>query len=789
MSINPASASEPAMRETDSSSNQRNWSLLQGSRTGSKEGQFSSFWENAVRGAQKLLGLEKTNNQETEPKEEDRTEKDRREDAKMGDGLNTVSGFSGSRFGISLSMGRESMGVLPRFGRIEQSRRETIDTQRPSMSDRSEGLEERAVEPNKRKTESKSKESLERAPSSIERKTKVEDEIGDDEDQRQAKTADRSSSLVRRPITQSSEKLLIPDNQQIKNQSEVVGTETAKLSGVMLNASPNQEKSAVSKQNQSVEPAEQREIASQANKMTIEPVSRPQDKAAPVPVVSSSKAIATPLQANGSQSIKPIVESTTPVQRETTQGESAVAASTKQTSRVDVANAKTEVSVTIPNKDVVVEAKPVAETPKAEASPKVKADGELDLGFDTDKAKANVSTALQRQAKAAQKPSSISHPKVVQAPAGNAEQPTETVTKPLETARVEAPETSNHLVETKSPGQDVGSRMAMARQRRGDAPVNLDQVRSQSTPNASQTAGEHANANSRVANPEKFETLVANSREAPRADVANRNQRVRFSNTTNSQSSGISSVGTNASANGLNQSAGSQSHSENQGSEHAPKQDVAAAIKSAVSNVRSEKGGDLNQSFDVRASSASQSRRSQAAVKAQPTSYASKTVEEVKEVIATLTKSIDRLSATRQDTISVRVSFEHGGSLALKVSMDKGHVNAVMQTDVPGLEGMLKGAWSELVNEVALKGIKLNQPQFSQSESESRNENFASHQQREGRSQSSEANSGRGQGRSEAGNTGSRSASSGTVNSDSSAEAPSPVDNSIISDNELKTYA
>ena len=45
-----------------------------------------------------------------------------------------------------------------------------------------------------------------------------------------------------------------------------------------------------------------------------------------------------------------------------------------------------------------------------------------------------------------------------------------------------------------------------------------------------------------------------------------------------------------------------------------------------------------------------------------------------------------------------------------------------MQTDLSGLETIIKSSWTELSNELNQKGIKLNTPQFSNSESQGNRE-------------------------------------------------------------------
>jgi len=778
MSINPTSAPEPAVRETDSGSNQRNWSLLQGSRTGSKEGQFNSFWDNAVRGAQKLFGLEKTE-QENEPKEDDRSDKETRDPANVGNGLNTVSGFSGSRFGLSLSMGRESMGLLPRFGRIDQAKIGSKDSSEPVALSFDESKENGVSRVGARERDRSQKQVSEQRVSNDEPKvSKTPEEVGESEEDKEAKTSPRSKTATDAPIISRASKFLNVNEQQVKVGATGLGAENAKLLPNMRSASPNQEKVH--------SPESVRSAVNSGLGQAAKPVVVATENAVQAPTVSSAKAISKPEAVESgptalSQSSQRIVAQSENVQVETPRQGGVPAASTKESSLAKPVESKPVVNLSSP-----LEAKPAPDSEKIEVASKAKEPGESELKFDAGKAKTEVSVALQRQARVVR-----SAPATTQTISPTSEGPSEAPVKPLESGRSEVSENANAATETKGSGSELSSRMTtVARHRRSDVPVNTDQSRSQAAPNANQNATEHANANSRVVNPEKNEAVAGAGREVARVDLANRSHRSRFSNTNSSSNplGAANSVSGAASATGLSQSGGSQSNAQQQGFEQGPKSDLMAAAKSTAAVARSDKGSDSGQSFDIQSANTSQSRRSQAALKSQPTSYANKTVQEVKEVVAMLTKSIDRLSATRQDTISVRVNFEHGGSLALKVSMDSGQVNTSFQTDVPGLEGALKSAWNDLVGEVAQKGIKLSQPQFGSSDGENRSENFASNDQREGRSQSAETNSGREKSRNGSNASGRGGDSSNAANSGESSEDSAEVD-STTSENELKTYA
>lgn len=166
--------------------------------------------------------------------------------------------------------------------------------------------------------------------------------------------------------------------------------------------------------------------------------------------------------------------------------------------------------------------------------------------------------------------------------------------------------------------------------------------------------------------------------------------------------------------------AGSGSGSQRQSGGDTGRQEGATMMKPAqFAGKGAEKGsGESSQSFSVESASSASTRKSQASVKAQGTSYASKTSEEVKEVYKALSKGIERMQNLKQDVVNVRINFDQGGSLSLKLNMDNGQLNTVMQTDLNGLEGVIKSTWGDLAGDWAQRGLKLNAPQFTQATGE-----------------------------------------------------------------------
>lgn len=232
-----------------------------------------------------------------------------------------------------------------------------------------------------------------------------------------------------------------------------------------------------------------------------------------------------------------------------------------------------------------------------------------------------------------------------------------------------------------------------------------------------------------------------------------------------------------------------QGGSQNQnGGDTTAKQDFNAAMKQASNAKGTEKqAGESSQAFDARVEAAA-NRRSEAASKASQTSYVSKTAAEVKETIATLTKSIDRLVTDKANSMNLKINFEGGGSVNLRISMDGSAVSTQMQTDVVGLEAVIKANWAELANDWNQKGVKLNSPHFQNSESSKDNgfENlneFASKGDRQAGGRNGE-NRGQGSSRGSA----SRGFDSGATES-SARGAQETATEEVVSDSKIKTYA
>lgn len=177
-------------------------------------------------------------------------------------------------------------------------------------------------------------------------------------------------------------------------------------------------------------------------------------------------------------------------------------------------------------------------------------------------------------------------------------------------------------------------------------------------------------------------------------------------------------------------------------------------------------------------------------LKPQQSGYASKTTSETKLVYEALAKSVDRLVSSKSDSVSVKINFDGGGMLKLRVSVESGRVNSMMQTDLSGLENMIKASWAELSNELNQKGIKLNAPQFSNSDSQgSRDSASFDSPNKEANAEGGGARDSRKNGSGDSLPSGSRQSSFTENRSEFSQESLEADQDGFAEDQELKTYA
>lgn len=205
--------------------------------------------------------------------------------------------------------------------------------------------------------------------------------------------------------------------------------------------------------------------------------------------------------------------------------------------------------------------------------------------------------------------------------------------------------------------------------------------------------------------------------------------------------------------------------------------------------------------FDLKTLAGEASRKAQVTSRTQASSYVSKTAEEVKEVVAAMTKSIDRLVTNKSGAMNLKINFDQGGSMTLRISMDGGQVSTNMQTDVAGLESAIKSNWGEFANDWSQKGVKLNVPQFQQlagqqadadSEANAWNE-FNQRQERQGSFQNALGRNGNGNGNGSGARSGSQASGTASATELGSASGDgipgAAQEANVISDTELKTYA
>jgi len=166
--------------------------------------------------------------------------------------------------------------------------------------------------------------------------------------------------------------------------------------------------------------------------------------------------------------------------------------------------------------------------------------------------------------------------------------------------------------------------------------------------------------------------------------------------------------------------AGGQSQGQGRGAQQGlARQGAADTVKAASSAAKAAaaKAGDSAAAFGANLSQAGRGEtKAAAAARSQPAPYVSKTPEEAKEALKILNRGLDRLSNARsnQSTVNLRVQFQQGGSLEIKLSMDKGVASAQIKTDLQGLENVIRNQWPQLAAEWEQRGVKLADPQFAQ---------------------------------------------------------------------------
>ena len=687
MSIEPASVSNPVVRDNDNGSLRMVGNGTQGSATGRKEGQFGSFWDKAVYGAQKLFGIERPSadgieerHSDEESNDGDESRPERSSETRLG---RPVAWSQSRTAGLTGHLRREGGTSLPSFG----------DTDR-SFEVRSESNEEttKLSEPSQRKSRSESSEESAK-PEEPEVAARLEE---DDDDEKEAKSADPvmpvlpARSEMARPIQR--ENLLNTDKQEVKKDLKPIGINSAKQAG-----------------NDPI--------------MTSLPkVQLPQDNA---------QSDLSPVgNANGSSEQKPSAALT----------ELAGAANAKVGKQATESMTSNLPAAGLAEKGAG--SKHAAEIAVGKARPASLSSREELLSVNAEKAKADLSQALNKgsRSESAARNATGSDSKPMSAPV-NGELVETTSKTPSDSVKGDLEAKANDSI-LKTPGKSP------------IAPIRSSET-ARSVANANAAVHSNSEATQEASSSKKAEANLGQdiAKELRGADLRSVDVRANANRARTAQAPlGAAVAGLQANAVSgakAGMGAGSQSQGNGFGSSDKPASEMTGARESAPKTNATSAKSEGTQGFQLSNSQGASSSKSAFAAKAQPTSYASKGAEEVKEIYQTLSKSVERLVNTKGETVSIRINFDQGGTMALRVSMDGGQVNTTMQTDLAGLESLIKSNWSELASDWNAKGVKLNAPQFTQGGGEgSRDDGSMTFEQRESQSQNgsssdSKAKSGR----------------------------------------------
>ncbi|MBC2606009.1 hypothetical protein [Pelagicoccus albus] len=804
MPIEPSSVSTQKVREVETSSAKLNlWASMQGSSTGGKDSPAASNWEDAIVDAQKLYDSPASESEQ----EEDASPSDSSSVSALmtsfsGSG-ELVPGFASRGFG-SFSFGSVGSDA---FGAVSSSRNTPSEdlSQSSSLSDF-------------KQLETKDTDSASVIARSDESVTDPNAELESDESEEggsekkssgptlaaNATRPTMAAPVVASPLAQVQAPASDVNSVEAPPAASVATTVSAQPTQVVTEQAPSAT-AATSTPNSVTEP-----VATAAPVIATE-----QSPKLDTQTKTSSSTPAEKLTSNQTPTSKPAVESVTAVSDQSLQ-KPLVASTVEQGQGNKITPEKNQAAVAqapVAQKEVTANvdtpANPVSETPVQSksatgqpATEKVAAnDG---LGFDVSKAKETISDAIGKVATDSAKRS----------------QPTATTSQSATSNSVATASENASTAARPSLGETTSSKQAesgatteskdFATQdaaKRESAAVAAQRVTS--SRNAATEASGQARTTSQIAETAQAETKLAQagnvaaatsqaSRDASavaatRSTVSTQGKANAASSSGTTQS-GVSGVSASQSmASGMNTQNAGQSGSQSQGEgDPAAKQDFNTALKQSLGAKTADKSaGENGQSFDAKVDAATASRRSEAASKSQQTSYVSKTAAEVKEVVATLTKSIDRLVTDKSGAMNLKINFEGGGSVNLRVKMEGGQVSTQMQTDVVGLEAAIKANWSELSNDWNQKGVKLNTPQFQNSESGKDSsfeslDQFASRQER----QSSAGESGSRQNRGSFNSGGSFTGSAGqSSETEQNAPASEVASQAAVSDKELKTYA
>ncbi|MBD5778673.1 hypothetical protein IEN85_04165 [Pelagicoccus sp. NFK12] len=814
MPIEPTSVSKPAVREVESSSASfGSWTSMQGSSTGGKDRPLNSLWEKAINGAQKLFGSDKSGSAALEEKGEKEESQDSNTGRNVGSelGVQSTPSFSGRRFG---SFGGAAFGGNT-FGSVATSRAapeasvnefqagSSFDTPKAKGGNEFSQSERPAAE----KGPAPSSESSSQGKAVSE--DLAEDESTGKEKRMEAvpsKPAPKSTpaqALVSPPPVQgaAAQPAQAPGLQQEAQatvaQSAAVPATTqspANPSGPVEKAQAPQQAAVPSAvaQPKSGNGNPNTQVPTEGGKTQLPSQAATQAQAA----VTTNPAASKPAEAKAEAPATP-VPSAKPLAVAKPEGEAVATPAADKTSKPEMSSVGSSKPEAPANKPVSETHVPAKETLGLSKDTPAAKEG---LGFDVAKAKEAVSEAFAKTAAA--KPSAPA----AQSPAGSSQSAPQGVAVPLEAAS-KAP--ASEVAATPRLGEiakaetkefsnaDMSKRdgLASAQQRGAGNSKAAVEASSQGKSNAQEgvvvdgRTGQATTSAKVTANQFARESVAA---AATRAQPASGQARSAAAPTNSPATTAVGGVsgGAQTMANSLNAQGAQQGSSQNSDGDPAAKQDFAASLKQASASKSSDKPLDGGQSFDAKVEAAA-NRRTEAASKARQTSYVSKTAAEVKEVVATLTKSIDRLVTDKSGAMNLKLTFEGGGSLKLSISMEGGKVATSMQTDVVGLEAAIKANWGELANDWNQKGVKLSTPHFQNSEmgkdSSSSFENHSDFASKQDRQAEGRMGDGRGRGAKQASNP--RGFADGSADQGEARGQGSEPRQQVVSDKELKAYA
>ena len=698
MSIETKSVSNPVVRDSEISSKRNIWSKTQGSATGSKDGQFNSFWDKAFVGAQKLFGIDAAERSALSKSEDLETEEERRHDTELRSenrGLNSAPDFENRSLNrIATSIRRENSNELLSMMLADWSMDQRLE--RSAVDD--DWYERRIMDI--RADEDANRERI---------------DVLEDDSESKDHTAKTAASLKLGPSDLTNFAL----KNKEENRQNVEGKGLRKTE-ILIGIN-----SAMSNPNMSTN------LATNYSEETASILPSPLENVEEISTVAARKVFSD--------------------------GEKLIETGLENSKRVGEYRTPNDLNLKV-GRDIEGDTKGVSGTRSRNNVASKDVDS---LVIDFDKAKQNP-TAVIETAKSA------NTSKVGQGVASGFTQ--SNLPGPLAH--------SSEVSVEKEAVNDLASKGADAtRQSHARSQPNSSVQSDVTKPNLSSAfnSGQTASDINQLKRTEirSISKVVGSPRPTANSGVIG----------LPSQSAPIASVAVSHQGN----SETSHNQLKSPVDRSLGKQEVEAALKGTAPTkpTGTTSKADGAQGLQLAGSDVSVSSKPSFTAKAQPVSYASKSADETKEIYTALSKSVDKLASTKVDTVSIRINFDQGGSMALRVSMDSGHVSSAMQTDLFGLESLIKSSWSEFASEMNQKGVKLNPPQFTNFDSDSfKNEQFMNFDQKGGSAKGghqSEAKS----------NGGRRSDHSNQQQSDSlnSESSESVSGDKLDSEQELQTYA